>query len=70
MGTKDTAEGVNVVLVGTKSPEEALKGLLDTLEAVCEGVGVNVRGLDGSLDADTSVEPAENCAEFRSENCD
>lgn len=69
VGTKDTV-GMKVVFEGTKLLDEALKGLHDTLETVCEGDGVNGRGLDYSLHVDTSVEAAEDCAEFRSENCD
>lgn len=69
MGTKD-AEGVKEVLVGTKSLDDALKGLLESLDVDWNGCGETVRGLGGSLHVETSVELTVECADFRSENCD
>ena len=56
VGTKDAAEGVKVVPLGTKSLDDALKGLLESLNVDWAGCGATVRGLEGSLHVETSVE--------------
>ena len=70
VGTNEV-DGVKVEALGTKSPDEAAKkGLLCVAGAVFDAVGVHFIGLEGSLHVETSVEPLDNCGEFRSENCD
>ena len=62
VGTNEAAEGTNVVLLGTKLLDDALKGLQDRFMADLEGYDASSVGVDGSLHVDTSVEFAVDCA--------
>ena len=65
-GTK-VAYGTKPAFLGTKSADEALKGFADGV-ATLVGLAVALsRGLVGSLQVETSVEPAVDGGEFRSE---
>lgn len=60
-GTKVEADGTKPAFLGTKSADEALKGFADGV-ATLVGLAVALsRGLEGSLQVETSVEPEVDC---------